>query len=37
VISEPPRAEQRWNQGFVDELGLTSERLGPVRLFHVKR
>ena len=37
VISEPPAEEQRWNQGFVDELGLTSERLGPVRLFHVKR
>jgi 16S rRNA (guanine527-N7)-methyltransferase len=37
VISEPPTGEQRWNQGFVDELGLTSEPIGPVRLFHVKR
>jgi len=36
VISEPPTGE-RWDQDFLRELGLTDERVGPVRVFHVKR
>jgi 16S rRNA (guanine527-N7)-methyltransferase len=36
VISEPPQG-QRWDQEVLDELGLCSERIGPVRVFHVKR
>jgi 16S rRNA (guanine527-N7)-methyltransferase len=36
VISEPPSAE-RWDQGLLQELELQAERLGPVRVFHVKR
>jgi 16S rRNA (guanine527-N7)-methyltransferase len=36
VISEPPAGE-RWDQGFLGELGLDDERVGPVRVFHVKR
>lgn len=36
VISEPPTGE-RWNKGVLTELGLESERVGPVRVFHVKR
>ena len=36
VISEPPFGE-RWEPSLLAELGLTSERLGPVRVFHVKR
>jgi 16S rRNA (guanine527-N7)-methyltransferase len=35
VISEPPTAE-RWDQGLLDELDLDSEKIGPVRVFHVK-
>ncbi|HEX6658411.1 MAG TPA: RsmG family class I SAM-dependent methyltransferase [Ilumatobacter sp.] len=35
VISEPPTGE-RWDQGFLQELGLDAERIGPVRVFHVK-
>jgi len=35
VISEPPTGE-RWDQGLLDELALESERIGPVRVFHVK-
>ena len=35
VISEPPTGE-RWDQGFLHELGLDDERIGPVRVFHVK-
>jgi 16S rRNA (guanine527-N7)-methyltransferase len=36
VISEPP-AGDRWDQGFLDELGVGEDRVGPVRVFHVKR
>jgi 16S rRNA (guanine527-N7)-methyltransferase len=36
VISEPPTGE-RWDQGFLRELGLDEQRIGPVRVFHVKR
>ena len=35
VISEPPSGE-RWDPSRLAELGLTSERMGPVRVFHVK-
>jgi len=35
VISEPPAGE-RWDQGLLGELALTSDRVGPVRVFHVK-
>jgi 16S rRNA (guanine527-N7)-methyltransferase len=35
VISEPPTGD-RWNQALLAELGLESERMGPVRVFHVK-
>jgi hypothetical protein len=35
VISEPPTGE-RWDQDLLDELALESERIGPVRVFHVK-
>ena len=35
VISEPPSGE-RWDQRLLDDLDLTSERVGPVRVFHVK-
>lgn len=33
VISEPP-AGDRWDPGLLEELGLISERQGPVRRFH---
>jgi len=36
VISEPPTGD-RWDQGLLDELGLTTERVGAVRAFHVKQ
>lgn len=36
VISEPPSGE-RWDQGFLEALGLEGDRVGPVRVFHVKR
>ena len=36
VISEPPSGE-RWDQDLLDELGLASERVHAVRVFHVKR
>ena len=35
VISEPPTGE-RWDPGLHDELGVSSERVGAVRVFHVK-
>ena len=35
VISEPPTGE-RWDQGFLQGVGLDGERVGPVRVFHVK-
>ena len=36
VISEPPSGE-RWDPRLLADLGLVSERIGPVRVFHVKR
>ena len=36
VISEPPTGE-RWDQDLLRGLGLDDERVGPVRVFHVKR
>jgi 16S rRNA (guanine527-N7)-methyltransferase len=36
VISEPPTGE-RWEQALLDELGLEAEKIGPVRVFHVKQ
>ena len=36
VISEPPSGE-RWDPHLLGDLGLVSERIGPVRVFHVKR
>jgi 16S rRNA (guanine527-N7)-methyltransferase len=35
VISEPPAGE-RWDQDLLNELRLSSERTGVVRVFHVK-
>jgi len=35
VISEPPTGE-RWEQALLDELGLETDKIGPVRVFHVK-
>ena len=35
VISEPPTGE-RWDQPLLAELCLVSQRVGPVRVFHVK-
>jgi 16S rRNA (guanine527-N7)-methyltransferase len=36
VISEPPHGE-RWDHGLLQKLGLEDRRVGPVRVFHVKR
>lgn len=36
AISEPPTGE-RWDRALVAELGLESQRVGGIRVFHVKQ